>query len=242
MYQAQVNRVFCRALGIVALGIGVLVGMALHSANAAECPAPQSQPIVEIIRLPPTVEFDHTVAKKRVARYFINGGGKTRPSSLGAGAHTAPQTVGLTNAHFSVQSAYTTEAAHIADGSWCMSVKKVTLTIGYSSQKVYIPSEYAVGSCEYQAVYDHEMQHVNTNQDTLAAHLDRIERSAKLAMAAIGTIKVRQKGALQTEAKRQVNRALDGLFSDFEADRQARNAELDREENYRAISGLCSNW
>jgi hypothetical protein len=242
MYQVRVNSLFCQGLGI-ALAVTTLLLLASPGlAVAAACPSSKSQPQIEFERLPSTIKLIHTETKAQVAELFVRGKGKPRPSSAGVGVPGGPQTVGLTNAHFSYSSTYTTQATQMPDGSWCLGVSKITVVIGYSRQEVFIPREYRQGTCEYQAVYNHEMEHVAVNRQVLDDHMDRIEWLAMQGLAEIGVITVAKKSDLKKVAKQRVNRALDGIFADFEADRDVRNGALDSEENYHAISALCSAW
>lgn len=233
------DRAFCGRLGALALAWAVASSAGSADAASKACPDSAPLPAVEIKVLPTEIRFVPGVARDDVVTHRIDSEGNPLPVSDGVDDF---KTIGLTNAHFTSSYSYTVESTESKSGIWCSTVTKVVVTLGYVWQEIYIPREYMIGSCEYQAVLDHEMEHVRANQQALAGQLDRIYQLAQDAIAAAQPFEVESKDAVAEVAKTHVSKELSHILTDFEADRDARNAALDSPESYRAISDRCFNW
>jgi hypothetical protein len=242
MRKVDLNRAFCGLCAVAGLGIG-LIG-AVHGARAAteNCPDSGIVPQVKIEVLPGTVRLIPGVARDDVVGYRIDEQGNPLPVPDDEGKPGTLKTIGLTNAHFTNTYSYSVQSDPGKGGVWCSSVTKLVYSLGYVSQEVYIPRDYPPGSCEYRAVHDHEMEHVKANQQALADHLDSIHALALSALMANQPYEVKTKEAIAEAAKARLVETLSGVLADFEADRAVRNANLDSEENYQAISDQCDNW
>ena len=58
--------------------------------------------------------------------------------------------------------------------------KNITAKLGYSSIVVFIANEYKPGSCEYNAIIEHENEHVKANINVFNARLNNLKTKTRL--------------------------------------------------------------
>ena len=75
-------------------------------------------------------------------------------------------------------------------GGYCVWLSEANVTVGFDNLTVYIDRKYAKGSCEYDAILDHEMTHVKINRGTVKAYLPRIRKAVAKAIRAKPHIRV----------------------------------------------------
>jgi hypothetical protein len=242
MRKVNLDRAFYGLCAVAGLGIGLVGGAKGALAATERCPDSGIVPQVEIEVLPGQVRLVPGIARDDVVGHRVDEQGNPLPVPDDEGAPGTLKTIGLTNAHFTNTYSYTVQSDQGKDGVWCSSVTKLVYSLGYVSQEVYIPREYPPGSCEYRAVHDHEMEHVKANQQALSDHLDRIHMLAQNALLANQPYEVKTKDAIAEVAKMHLEETLSGVLADFEADRAVRNANLDSDDTYQAISDQCDNW
>lgn len=127
---------------------------------------------------------------------------------------------------------------------YCFWVASADVDISYHQLDVTIASEYEPGSCEYEAVLDHEYEHVEVAQEILrpyakqiyvaltslaipTAHLPSVAYSSEDARAEVEAV---FKSTLHP-VRDKINRAL-----------EVNQAVVDTKENYRRTWRRCKNW
>lgn len=127
---------------------------------------------------------------------------------------------------------------------YCFWVASAVVDISYHQLDVIIASEYEPGSCEYEAVLDHEYEHVEVAQEILRPYAQQI--SVALASLAIPTshqpsvVTSPEDARAEVEAvfrstlhpvRDKINRAL-----------EVNQAVVDSKENYRRTWRRCRKW
>jgi hypothetical protein len=134
-------------------------------------------------------------------------------------------------------------AAETTDnGLFCMWVESGDVEFSRVKMDVYITSNYAEGSCEFEVVRAHEETHVAIYERVFDKYLARMEaalsqdrRTPMQGNPFLARSRRSGKAALSTILDDLVN----GLFADFNSESQRENAKLDTPERYRAESAKC---
>jgi hypothetical protein len=150
--------------------------------------------------------------------------------------------VGLTLADRGMTIGVTVRSEKLPDGWYCSEVSSVHASIQYNSIDVYIAREYRRGTCQYNAILDHERRHVGVFHDTLAEFAPRIERKL---YAALNKMKPKHNRDHERAAKNlqtTLEKALSPLFLEMDRVTTSRNARLDTKENYTKELENCLSW
>lgn len=122
---------------------------------------------------------------------------------------------------------------------------KLWIDFGYTKLDVLVASEYAVGSCEYQQILKHEMEHVGIHAETYRKY----RRMLKEALTKSTVLPTRKKPLVvkdQNQAQVQVDRLVKGitapLYERFNAEVTRAQGRIDTPANYRAIQKRCNGW
>lgn len=124
----------------------------------------------------------------------------------------------------------------------CYRPRVVTVTIGFNEPiQVFIAGKYRPGSCEYENIRQHEMQHVRIYRNSIMNHAGSLQFDINRA---VGTLTPQQLSSTQAQqlAFNQVFGAASGVFNRMMEESRRLNAPLDTVENYRMEQARCSNW
>lgn len=195
---------------------------------------------------PPQVSFsvargdlriDHSLAPEQIGalRRRLSGAGALQPPAGG-------RTVGLTVAALRIGKGTRGQLVPVGPGRWCMQVTHIDLRIGFADQTVYVPRGYASGSCEYEAVLDHERLHVEDNLDVLHGFIQAFNDRAQVTALAMKPFPVSSPEEAKARSMAMVEAALEPLVGDFRDAQAGHAARRDSQEEYAAITARCTNW
>lgn len=102
-------------------------------------------------------------------------------------------------------------------------------------QTIFIPRDYAKRSCQFNAVYSHEIQHSDFEETSFKLFKPRFEQAIRRTIARYGHRPLNQLQSRMENAIREVHRV-------FDADRSRRHATIDNPQNYARESRRCSSW
>lgn len=124
----------------------------------------------------------------------------------------------------------------------CVYLTEVSLVLGYEDTKVYIAREYPPGRCEYQAIYQHEANHVRI----LNAHQQRfLGLFRKDLRRLVRRLKPHLSRNAQKERKRiirQLEREVRQRMRRLEKSLKAAHAAIDTDQNYADVQAGCGQW
>lgn len=127
---------------------------------------------------------------------------------------------------------------------YCFWVASADVDISYHQLDVNIASEYAPGSCEYEAVFDHEFQHVEVAQEIMQPYADQI--SVALTSLAIPTAHLPSVANSPEDAREEVEavftRTLHPVRDKINRALEVNQAVVDTKENYRRTWRRCQQW
>jgi hypothetical protein len=128
----------------------------------------------------------------------------------------------------------------------CYILSTVDFWMGYESIEVLIDDKYRPGSCEYEAIKEHESVHVGI-------YFDELERYGHLIDEELKALEANQRPVCVSQGnKKRAERELYSLLHDNErlslvisrlrASLADRNDGFDTDEEYDNVLGKCSGW
>ena len=224
------NRIVVQIRSLMSAGLAA-VAMLTAAVAKADCLG-FPDPVIDFVVLDDTVELLTNRSEQEIGRLAGTG-------AATVGDHQ--RHLGLTTAQFglSLRAEY---ASRTAGGVTCIYPTRITVEIGYTSVTIYVARQYRRGSCQYDAIMEHENEHVRINRDTLAEHLALIEADLldaaragfPLQSASVERATDYGMDLLTTELRQGVDRMI--------ADREAQHAQLDSPESYARTQAECPTW
>lgn len=197
------------------------------TADCVATPAPSLRYVVNVTTEVPEARLHHDRDRGQIRT----------PSDKG-------DSIGLTTFDLKMNSQIDATSLSTGEGKQCFWVSEINVAFRYQFIDIYLASEYPEGSCEYQAMLDHENEHIR-------AELELLEKFAREARAALAA------AALPTYARPWWNRSfpeamekaeaelahiLQPLFTRFKEARDAVADTLDTSERYKEVHRRCTNW
>lgn len=217
---------FCLCTGLFTL---VFVVMTPQEAAAQNCPRHKTQMILE-------PELTKT-------RFFRGSARRLTEWTMG---HTQDFGVvlGLGGGEIGTKFQAAFEYATTPEGGVCVQLDKVK-AIFYAYPRMYIASDYKKGSCEYEAILEHEKRHVKAlidfhdeHEERFRTHLGRIAKRIPMfgpvTKAEVPAVKQRLMDYVMSEYNAFQNKALMSL--------QREQRKIDSPSEYRGVAAKCDNW
>lgn len=201
------------------------LGLMTVSADRAEAQSfcNQTPPVIRIQPAIQPVSLNHGLTKKQIRKLASGIAGGDRHAVVG-GVYRPLHSYELKT------SAYDNRLGN----QRCITAKEVVLNYRVV-REVYIPREYPRRSCQFSAVYNHEMQHVHFDEQAIDKYLPRFERV--LAKAVIGKSWTRPE-QLYSGLDRMIKQEWDR----FNRERDRLHRTIDNAKNYARESKVCSKW
>lgn len=189
------------------------------------------QPTVTIEQLSGSSNIDNSKSQREIQSL----------SGLGQAVHSyrIPLALGLTLTQ--VQTT-TRIAASIQTTGWsskCATLVALNVGFGFTPHTIYIPHEFEPTTCAYNAIYSHEIQHVNTDISLLQSKIGDVRAQIIAQLTGIGPIEGSDETALQQELKRRLERLLTNIQNDFTRERQQVQAAVDSPAEYARVGNSC---
>ena len=133
----------------------------------------------------------------------------------------------------------TTDLTSIEDG-FCVSLKNIDVTIGYSDFLVQIDISNKPDSCSYNAILQHEDQHIRAYLSVIDDNNDLIKKSVQSAADSITPIFVNKESDIES-AVDKLNEKLQShpdiilLKQHIKADEEIRNKKVDLNDNNETL-------
>jgi hypothetical protein len=219
----------CRACAI--LGAALL---STAAANAAECETPDG-PIAVKVRVDEGRVRMITTAG--IAEVTVKAG---LPTS--SGARGGQHALGLTHSAFEQRFVVDVATAETGDGWRCGRVREVRAHLGFTAMDVYIAREFAVGSCQYVAILEHERHHVEINREILRRHAIEFEQALRRLAAEVGALRTRSTAEAARRAADHIEEGLKPLFGTLDVALREANAQFDTSAEYWRLRRQCTSW
>jgi hypothetical protein len=147
---------------------------------------------------------------------------------------------GLTIGRYDLEVTVDTES--IRDGGgYCAQLRAAHVEIGLKQLDVIVDRRFADGSCERQAVLDHESQHVGVFREAMRYYLPTLERTLVATFLPLN-VHVDRPDAARAAFLQPITAVLKPVFDEINGRARDGNARLDAPESYAAVFKRCSHW
>ncbi len=124
----------------------------------------------------------------------------------------------------------------------CVALAEAKVTVGYKNITVYITSEYAEGTCEFNAILAHEQEHVQINQHLLKVYKVKFQEGLRRVLRSKKVIFAHRKAEARSAYVGEFDRQLKHVVAKMVADRNRRNGAIDTRDSYLRLLAQCDNW
>jgi hypothetical protein len=127
----------------------------------------------------------------------------------------------------------------------CAWIDKLTVDITPDKIEIFVPSDYPEGSCEYEQILAHEMEHEETHRDVLAQTAEDMRRAlakADYLPTRATPLAVADRSEAERRIEAMVDKAAKPVYAGFKETLRERQAVIDLPENYRWTASRCSHW
>ena len=214
---------------VITVAAASLVGLTAFPA-AADCP--ETDPSV-------TVTARHVDAVVRNDRTERDLDAMSGVAAATTGSHG--RALGLTTSRLGYRIDLDVTAGG-TDGEVCVSATALMVEIAYTDTTIDVVRQYPPWSCQYEAIMDHELEHVRINHDTLNRYLGSIEQRVREELAAAFPVRAASIEAGQNAGAARIQATLDSAISVMVSDRDERHRRLDSGDSYAATAARCPEW
>ena len=154
------------------------------------------------------------------------------------------RTQGLTTVESRVDTRFRVHSVAEA-GRTCVWLENVVIDLTPASVEIIVPSDYAFGSCEYDAILTHEQEHERIYRERLlaaAAEVGAALNGADWLPARGNPVPAADPNAAEAELNAKIRKVVDPVHAKYKAELGAAQAELDRPERYASVTKRCPGW
>ena len=147
---------------------------------------------------------------------------------------------GLTVGRYDLE--ITVNSDSMRDGSgYCAQLRAAHVEIGLKQLDVIIDRRFAAGSCERQAILDHERQHVEVFREAVRYYLPTLEHVLAQTAPPL-EIHVADRSAGRATYLGSITDSLKPIFEAINGRARDGNRRLDMPESYAAVFKRCDHW
>ncbi|MBF0401978.1 MAG: hypothetical protein HQL90_14585 [Magnetococcales bacterium] len=138
-------------------------------------------------------------------------------------------------AHFEIRSTGKTQTR-------CIYLKSISLILGYPSIKIYIANAYQAGSCEYQAIHRHEVEHVRIINGHQERSLPQWQSQLQALARTIRPLPSNNPQQAQQGILQKLDQAVRKEIQRSEKILKAQQAAIDTTQSYAKVQASCRQW
>ena len=127
-------------------------------------------------------------------------------------------------------------------GNRCYFIRTVEANFGVRKHEIYIPSEYAKDSCQYKALWEHEMKHVNADIQLVHDYSSYIDLVLREWIATLEPVVADSPEEATEIVSEKVGKLVDPILGDFARVQKFRIREINARSEYEKIRDLCPSW
>lgn len=163
--------------------------------------------------------------------------GKRQSNAAAAGRG---HSLGLTYAEFFTQWRIRTFSQRRGAG-FCHWIGGAEVTLGMPSLTVYVASEYAPGSCQYNTIKLHENEHVRINQAVVRKFVPILQERLQREIQRINPL-INNEPDGRRAAAAALDRVVKEVIAEMYRERDRHNGAIDTRENYERTGQRCDSW
>jgi hypothetical protein len=147
---------------------------------------------------------------------------------------------GLTIGRYDLEVTVNTDS--MRDGSgYCAQLRAAHVAIGLKQLDVIVDRRFASGSCQRQAVLDHEAEHVEVFREAVRYYLPALERALGKTSLPLN-LHVADRSAARAAYLGPITDSLKPIFDAINGRARDGNTRLDMPESYAAVFRRCNHW
>lgn len=195
----------------------------------ASCRARVSAPVFSVAMKDPPVNYRFDLDSAALAKIANENG---MPGLRGE----VP--FGLTIGRYDLEVTINTDSMRDG-GGFCAQLRAAHVEIGLKQLDVIVDRRFAPGSCERQAVLDHEEQHVEVFREAVRYYLPALERALQLTPLPLN---IADRNAARAAYLGPITDSLKPIFAAINDHARDGNTRLDMPESYAAVFKRCHHW
>ncbi|MEL0107858.1 MAG: hypothetical protein VW802_13045 [Rhodospirillaceae bacterium] len=219
---------------MLALLIATVHGASTPGKAAPRCPGAFEPAQLTVTPNFGTIRYRTGNTRLDLQRMASRHAGRALPGNWYPLGMTQTETIIRAQAEFIIQP--------LQSGGACAYPSSVTVEVGYQEFSIWIDRRYRQGSCEYQAILDHEHDHVNIYRNQLRLHIDDIHRRVAQVIRRQRPVYAASNEIAVERAKRQLFSRILPLSRGLQRAADRANHKIDTPSSYQAIHDLCRNW
>jgi hypothetical protein len=199
----------------------------LVPAPAAALDCRQGQPRVTLTKNIPPPKLDNTLTQPQLQAMPTNTGHKGRALGLYRG---------------DLVSEFESRLVIERQGDEaCMRLESVELRVAMPVRTIYVLRERRPGTCEYNAVLEHERKHQAADDAVIGDHIPRLQRLMQAAAQRVSAQRIRpgEEKAAQQRLDNELKAALNQASKTLEQERSARQLAIDTPQEYARVTAAC---
>lgn len=124
----------------------------------------------------------------------------------------------------------------------CYEPQTIEVVVGLiTTIQIAVDARYYPNSCNYQAILDHENQHVAIARAAVAAHAGEVRAAVEMAVQqSLPSLAFTANAAEVLKAR--IEQAVVSGLNGVQQEMASRNAELDSPQSYQMTQSLCPSW
>ena len=126
----------------------------------------------------------------------------------------------------------------------CVAVDKMHINFR-ARPFVFVSKEFPRGSCEFNAVLNHENKHVSTLKKVQRKYAQDFKKYVYDTILQVKPVKISSPGQLaaaQKKIEKQVNARLESYIEEIGYDLAREQTKVDSPSEYERVHNLCENW
>ena len=222
-----------RLVVLLVLCLTVCANAASAATQAPACPPYSKAIVLDFKTQTPAPTYNRNLNVAGIRNLFL-----TRGQSSG-GPHS--RALGITAIETMLSLRASSRLVPQQNG-YCVYLTSVDADFGWQKLQVFVASELKQGGCGYNAVLDHENQHVAINRETVAQYAPLIRARIEESLRAQKPIFTQNTGGTTDAILEGVKNQAGTVIDQFGSTLSQRQGVIDTASNYSATSALCRDW
>ena len=206
-----------------------------HDAYAQPCKA-EASPSITVVPSSAPVQYDFSKSTQDLTAQNKN---HRSPSTSQPGSQVLGQHLGRITSQIRLVTQIRTNTQTQLS---CISIKSIEIMV-HLDPKIFISRDHFPGSCKHNVIHQHELMHLQTDQQIILDYTSVIQQNLYRYFAkvpnVIGPVVKAAIPSARSELSSRVDRITAPIFKTMEKDRDARHGRIDTPEEYARIARLC---
>ena len=132
-----------------------------------------------------------------------------------------------------------TDVSESDDGSFCATVKKVDVKVGFARRVLFVAREASADACVDREVLAHERRHARVDDEALDAFVPKLSKRLRAAMLSMRPTPAASAGAARTNVATAATAQMEKFMQQFDAHREAMHRALDSPQELDQLRAAC---